>query len=135
MTAPRVPVMADATPTSRRAAQRRATGARAESLVCEHLERQGFDILARNVRVGRLEIDVIARRRDLLVFCEVRARSSAERVFPSQTVEGQKGHRVRRAVAEWLRRNRPGAIQVRIDVASIVFDTPEGRLTYLEGAL
>lgn len=122
-------------PGRRDAERRRALGVRAESLVCEHLQREGFQVLARNERVGRLEIDVIAKRASLLVFCEVRARSSAERVFPSQTVEGQKGQRVRRAVAEWLRRSRPGAVQVRIDVASVVFDTPEGRLTYLEGAL
>lgn len=135
MTGLRVRAMADSAANSRRALQRREMGMRAESLVCEHLARQGFEVVARNARVGRLEIDVIARRRDLLVFCEVRARSDAQRVFPSQTVEGQKGQRVRRAVAEWLRQNRPGAVQVRIDVASIVFDTPEGRLTYLEGAL
>lgn len=120
---------------TRDAERRRALGARAEARVCEHLQRQGFQVLARNERVGRLEIDVIAKRASLLVFCEVRARSSAERVFPSQTVEGQKGQRVRRAVTEWLRRSRPGSVQVRIDVASVVFDTPEGRLTYLEGAL
>lgn len=103
--------------------------------MCEYLVRQGFEVVARNARVGRLEIDIIARRGQLLVFCEVRARSNDALVLPSQTVAGRKQSRIRRAVGEWLRNHRPATRDVRIDVASIVFDTPEGRLTYLEGAL
>lgn len=114
---------------------KQALGRRAEALVCAHLEREGFTILARNERVGRLEIDVIARRSRLLVFCEVRARRSDAVMMPTQSLAGRKAHAVRRAAAEWLRRNRSGDVDVRLDAASVVFDTPEGRLTYLEGAL
>ena len=118
-----------------RAAVRRALGERAEGLACEHLARLGFEIVGRNVRVGRLELDVIARRGRLLVFCEVRARSSDRSMWPSQSVQGRKAGRVRRAAAEWLRECSVGPLDVRLDVASVVFDTPAGRLTYLEGAL
>lgn len=104
-------------------------------MACEHLERQGYEVVGRNVRVGRLELDVIARRGNLFVFCEVRALSSDRRMFPSQSIEGGKARRVRRAVAEWLRQNQPGSVQVRVDIVSVVFDTPAGRFTYLEGAL
>ena len=118
-----------------RAAHRRALGHRAESLVCEHMERLGYEVIARNARVGRLELDIVARRGRLLVFCEVRALTSDERAFPSQTVGGRKAQRVRQAAAAWMRERGAGTREVRLDVASVVFDTPEGRLTYLEGAL
>lgn len=113
---------------------RAALGARAEQLACDHLERRGFAIVARNVRVGRLELDVIAHRGSLLVVCEVRSRRSDRVMTPAQSVDFRKVAHVREATLRWLRETRPGTSQLRFDVASVVFDTPEGRLNYLEGA-
>jgi putative endonuclease len=113
----------------------RATlGRRAEDLACAHLSSLGFEILARNARIGRLELDVIARRGSLVVFCEVRSRSSDRVMTPAQSVDPHKIARVRAAAAQWLRAARPGAVQIRFDVASVLFEEPSGRLNYLEGA-
>lgn len=120
--------------TALKTSERAALGARAEQLACEHLERRGFEIVARNVRAGRLELDVIARRGALLVVCEVRSRRSDRVMTPAQSVDYRKVAHVRAAAWRWLRENRPGTSQLRFDVASIVFDTPSGRLNYLEGA-
>jgi putative endonuclease len=109
-------------------------GARGEQLACDLLERQGFEIVARNVRVGRLELDVIARRGALLVVCEVRSRRSDRVMTPAQSVDYRKIAHVRTAAARWIRETRPGTSQLRFDVASIVFDTPDGRVRYFEGA-
>lgn len=109
-------------------------GQRAEALACAHLQARGFEIVGRNVRVGRLELDVIAQRGDLLVFCEVRSRTSELLMTPAQSIGRLKVARVRRAAATWLRRNRPGPLQIRFDVASVLFDQPGGRLNYLDGA-
>ena len=117
-----------------RTSDRAALGARAEQLACDHLERRGFEIVARNVRLGRLELDVIARRGALLVVCEVRSRRSDHLMTPAQSVDHRKVAHVREAASRWLRETRPGTKQLRFDVASVVFDTPEGRLNYLEGA-
>ena len=114
--------------------ERAALGARAEQLACEHLERRGFEIVGRNVRVGRLELDVIARRGSLLVVCEVRSRRSDRVMTPAQSVDYRKVAHVREAARLWLRENRTGTSQLRFDVASVLFDTPEGRINYLEGA-
>jgi putative endonuclease len=109
-------------------------GRRAEDLACAHLTARGFEIIARNARVGRLELDVIARRGALIVFCEVRSRSSDRLMTPAQSIDPRKVARVRAAAAQWLRTARPGASQLRFDVASVLFDEPAGRLNYLEGA-
>jgi putative endonuclease len=117
------------------AAARQLLGQRAEQLACDHLQRAGFDIVARNVRVGRLELDVIAKRGRLIVFCEVRSRSSDRLMTPAQSIDPRKVARVRQAAAQWLRSSAQGrSMQVRFDVASVMFDVPEGRLNYLEGA-
>jgi putative endonuclease len=106
----------------------------AERLVAERLTREGFTVLGRNVRVGRLELDVIARRRDLLVFCEVRARMHDRFVAPAATMDFRKVGRVRQAAARWLQQHRQGSVDVRFDVAAVIFDTPGGRVEYYEGA-
>jgi putative endonuclease len=113
---------------------RLATGAEGEAHVAVHLERQGFVILDRNVRVGRLEIDLIARRGDLLVFCEVRARRSSAFVHPGETIDRAKTARVRQAAAQWLAKNPQPARQVRFDAAAVVFDRDPPALTYYESA-
>jgi len=118
-----------------RLAGRAALGRRGEDLACAHLERAGFEIVDRNVRVGRLELDVIARRGRLLVFCEVRSRRSDRLMTPAQSIGPGKVERLRRAASEWLRATRPRYSELRFDVASVTFDSPEGRLNYLEGAI
>ena len=109
-------------------------GRAAETLVCEHLQQQGYEVLGRNVRVGRLELDIIARRGDLIAFCEVRAKRSAAVMLPTQSIGRDKVMRVRRAGATWVRQSGLGTMRTRFDAASVLFDTPGGRLTYLEGA-
>src|SRR5262245_3664808 len=109
-------------------------GSRAEQMACDHLVGQGFEIVARNVRVGRLELDVIARRGRMLVFCEVRSRTSDRVMTPAQSLDATKVARVRRAAAQWLRTTNCNANEIRFDVASVLFNAPEPHLNYLEGA-
>ena len=98
------------------------------------LEKRGFEICGRNVRVGRLELDVIARCGMLVVVCEVRSRANARPVFPAETIGATKLARVRRATAAWLREQRLGPVRVRIDAAAVVFDGHGGepRIEYYE---
>jgi putative endonuclease len=102
--------------------------------VAAHLEQQGFAIVDRNVRVGRLELDIIARKRQLLVFCEVRARSHDRFMAPAQSIDARKVARVRQAAAQWLKSAKLRTTDIRFDAAAVVFDEPEPRLTYYEGA-
>jgi putative endonuclease len=110
-------------------------GRRAEQLAAQYLERAGFELLARNARQGHLEIDLVARRGSLVVFCEVRSRSSDRFVSPAHTITAVKVQRLRQAAARWLSEAKLGdRVDVRFDAVCVVFDTPEGRLTYYEGA-
>ena len=55
---------------------RHAAGQRGEDLAAEHLERLGFEILARNHRTRFGELDLVAFDGDVLVFVEVKTRRS-----------------------------------------------------------
>lgn len=111
----------------------RRTGDRGEAIAAAELERRGFTILGRNVRVGRLELDVIAQRGTLVVFCEVRARRSAAIAQPYETIDRRKIERVKRAALGWLVKRSGPRVDVRFDVASIVLGPPV-KMDYFENA-
>jgi len=105
-----------------------------ETLVAEHLQDKGFEIVARNARAGRLEIDLIARRGNLLVFCEVRSRRTDSIVDPIDTIDPRKIARLRRAAGQWLATNPQPGLEIRFDAASVIFDRTPPRLDYFEFA-
>ncbi len=111
----------------------KATGDRAEAIAAAELERRGFAIVGRNVRVGRLELDVIAQRGSLVVFCEVRARVNSGIAAPYESIDRRKIERVRRAALGWLAAREGPRVDVRFDVASIVLGPPL-RMDYFESA-
>lgn len=113
---------------------RQALGREAESFVARELERRGFALLGRNVRVGRLEIDLIARRGSLIVICEVRARRSDAFMSPAESLDRRKLERIRRAATMWLAHSGLRNVDVRLDVASVVYDGTTPHLEYYEGA-
>lgn len=53
-------------------------GLAAEDHAAQLLDSYGFSILARRVRTGAGEIDLVARQDDLLVFCEVKQRTDLD---------------------------------------------------------
>jgi putative endonuclease len=113
---------------------RAALGLRGEELAASHLEQQGYRILARNVRVGRCELDVIATRGRTVVFCEVRTRASDALIEPVESIDPAKVARVRRAAAQWLAGQTARYEQVRFDAASVLLNDDAPRFTYFEDA-
>jgi putative endonuclease len=82
----------------RTAAQR--AGDAAETLVAGHLADAGWTVLARNVHIGRHEIDLVAIDPGppaALVIVEVRWRAGREFGLPEETVDHRKRVRVRAA--------------------------------------
>jgi len=61
---------------TRQAAERRGRGA--ETLACWYLRLKGWRILARRARVPGGEVDIVARRRQILAFVEVKARATED---------------------------------------------------------
>lgn len=108
-------------------------GSRGEQLVAAHLAAAGYEIVGCNVRVGRLELDVVARRGDLTVFCEVRTRASRAFVDPIETIDARKQQRIRAAAEAWLARHGQ-TTEVRFDAASVVLGEEERGLSYYEDA-
>lgn len=113
---------------------RQDAGSLGEQLVARKLESQGFQLIACNARVGRLELDVIAARGQLIVFCEVRTRNSRAFLNPIETIDRAKVARVRKAAGQWLQGQRLRFEEIRFDAASVLLDGPEPQIDYFEAA-
>lgn len=121
-------------PPEGRPTEKQRLGARAESIVCDLLEDRGYAIVARNVHVGRNEIDIIARRGRLVIFCEVRARARTDFVSPLATIDAGKVRRVRTAAASWMRSHRRPGDAMRLDAAAVTFEADPPKIDYVEDA-
>ena len=72
-------------------------GRDAEALAARSLARSGWAILSRNLRVGNLEVDILARDpRGSLVAVEVRRRVSVGAATPSELLGARKMRALRR---------------------------------------
>ncbi|MDQ6992489.1 MAG: YraN family protein [Mariprofundus sp.] len=71
-----------------------------ESQACRYLEHRGHQIIARNVRLGRGELDIISMHKELLLFIEVKAHNSRESALLA--VDKKKCARLRSAAEMWL---------------------------------
>jgi len=69
-------------------------GAAGEANACAFLRESGYEIVARNWRTRRGEIDIIAREGDVVVFVEVKARTSDEFGGPEAAVDKRKQRRL-----------------------------------------
>jgi putative endonuclease len=113
----------------------RALGAEGEALAAQLLEANGYTILARNARVERVEIDLVARRGSTLVFVEVKSRRSRAHGAPEEAVDERKRRRLVRGATAWLRAHGPTARRVRFDVIVCEPDAAGAwQLRHLEGA-
>ena len=99
---------------------RRAQGDAAEEGACRHLDRSGFTIVERNFRTLGGEIDIVARKGDVLVFVEVRSREVPGFGTPEESVTPAKRRRIVAAARRYLS-NVPSSSwrEARFDVIAI----------------
>lgn len=101
------------------------------------LVERGFDIVAINLRLQYLELDVVARRGELVVVVEVRSRGRGAWTSGFGSLDGRKRYRVRLAGQRlWERRyaHDPTVTRLRFDAASVTFDAAGPRIEYVEAA-
>jgi putative endonuclease len=97
-----------------------ARGRSAERRVAWHYRLRGYRILARNVRAGGVELDLIVRRGRRLVFCEVKLKEGPRFGDPLEAVDFSKRERLRRGAQAWLLANPElGGLDHTFEVAAV----------------
>jgi putative endonuclease len=114
-------------------AEHNETGILGEQIAEEYLKNKGYQIIAKNYRFMKAEIDIIARDKEEMVFVEVKTRHSHYLVEPEFSVSLKKQRLIISAADHYLV-SRNIDCWSRFDIISIILH-PEGReIRHLEGA-
>lgn len=97
------------------------TGKQGETLAAEWLVANGYQILYRNWRHGRYEVDLIASKAGMIHFIEVKSRRSRTYGPPEQSVSRKKIGHILQGAGGWLL-NHPGHSRFQYDVLAITLE-------------
>lgn len=105
---------------SERKMHNKELGMKGEAAAARYLEHVGYEIVERNWRCPAGEADIVAFDGDMLVFCEVKTRTSLKRGMPSESVDEKKRARYEKIAAWYLRSYDVGSRPVRFDVIAVL---------------
>lgn len=99
----------------------------------EFLRKKGYEILERNWRWQKYEIDLIARIRNLLVFVEVKARKNSDFGHPESFVSKAKVSRIKKA-SEFYQFEKKYNGFIRFDIVSVTGNPLRFEIFHIEDA-
>ena len=108
-----------------------------EAIASKHLEDTGYTILHRNWRHGHGELDIVACKAELVVFAEVRTRTSDAFGTPEETITPRKRTKLIETALAYLDEHGLDEAQWQIDVIVIELDAKNAvtRLEQIEAAI
>lgn len=83
-------------------AQHNELGEKGEQLAVNYLLQKGYSIIERNYRFNKAEVDIIAKKVDILAIIEVKTRSTADFGNPEDFVKPKQIQRLVKAVDEYV---------------------------------
>ena len=110
--------------------ERHKQGLAAEEHAIRFLASRGWMVLAHRWRVGRIEIDIVARRGVTVAFVEVKSRRGEAFGSPLEAVTGAKQRELVRAARAWIDRFGQPTDIYRFDCIAL----RQGALEHLEDA-
>ena len=110
---------------------KRETGSKYESMVCEYLTDRGYRILDRNFISRYGEIDIIAANEGYICFIEVKFRKDRGSGLPEEAISTAKIRKICKTSAYFMYLHpQYSGLQIRFDVASVLSD----EINYYENA-
>lgn len=100
---------------------RHQIGQRGEDEATRYLQQQGYSILSRNWRDGRLELDIICKDGDTLVFVEVKTRAQQGMTAPYEALSKTKQRTLIRAAQSWLAAHNSWQEPCRFDLVCVTY--------------
>ncbi|NLI91414.1 MAG: YraN family protein [Peptococcaceae bacterium] len=105
-----------------------------ESLAADYLEKAGLQIIARNYRCPKGEIDIIARDGEHLVFIEVRTKTSGIMGYAEESIDRKKMQKIRGSAAYYVMER--GYLQwpsLGIDLLAIYLEKTKYTVNWIRG--
>ncbi|GAA4469856.1 YraN family protein [Nemorincola caseinilytica] len=97
-----------------------------EQIAVDFLTNKGYNIVFRNWRTGKKEVDIVASKGDVLVFVEVKTRSKNILQFPEEAVGHRKQEALRVAAGTFLEQYTAYR-SVRFDIVSVLLNDEHAR--------
>lgn len=102
---------------------RKKLGIFAEGVAAHYLLKKGYKILARNYKFNFGEIDIVAQKDDVIIFCEVKALGAKYSGFdPEMRVDFKKKNKLLKLATAFLQSKRLQEKKSQIDIISVIFD-------------
>ncbi|UYQ95097.1 YraN family protein [Chitinophaga horti] len=100
-------------------------GKKGEALAAAFLRGKGHRVLHTNWRWGKKEIDIISEHERLIIFTEVKTRSSSLFGWPEEAVDVHKSDLLQRAASRYLEQYDHEPLDIRFDIIAITFSSEE----------
>lgn len=113
---------------------KQTSGAGAEQRAAAFLKNLGFQIVQRNYRSRFGEIDLIAVRKDLMCFVEVKARSDGRFGSGAESVTPDKQRKLIRTAQVYITLERKHRFRPRFDVVEVDLSDPDADPVWIRGA-
>jgi putative endonuclease len=111
-------------------AQHNQTGTEGERIAKEFLESSGYTILKTNWRKGKAEVDIIAQQNGLIIFVEVKTRTSEAFGMPYEAVHSHKEDLLINAAEIFIEEINSDA-EIRFDILSIVLNNKAPKIEHI----
>ena len=114
-------------------AQHNQLGKKGEQLAVDFLIKNGYNILDRNYRFDRAEVDIIAKKEEILSIIEVKTRTNIDFGNPEDFVKPKQIKNLVKAVNEYVTENDLD-LEVRFDIVAIVKEKQSFKIEHLKDA-
>lgn len=110
-------------------------GDKGEQMAANYLSKKGYTLLERGWRYRRYEIDIICKdeEQDIIIFVEVKTRSSDYFGYPEEFVTKAQQKRLGKAAEEYMYQNDLNG-EVRFDIVAISISPQKNYLKHIEDA-
>lgn len=109
-------------------------GFRGEEVAAEYLRENGFTLLHRNWRQGRYELDIVARKGDVLHFVEVKCRRKGSLTSPEGAATAAKFRSLSHAAAAYIEAYDID-LEPQFDLVAVEYDGDVAEIRYIPAAM
>ena len=96
--------------------------------------KEGFAILEMNRTCGHHgELDIVARKNDLLLFIEVKSATKEQMGGLSLKVDEQKKQKLHDAIHHYIQKENPEFKDIRLDVSTVFFGKGKPKIEFFRG--
>lgn len=114
-------------------AQHNELGKKGEEMAVAHLLANGYEIVARNFIFQKAEVDIIARKDNILAVVEVKTRSTPDFGDPQDFVKKKQINQLVKAIDHFVNEHHLD-VEVRFDIIAIIRNKAGTRLEHLKDA-